>query len=107
MARLVDQLTENKIRAITESGLHADGRGLYLQLRPGGARSWILRFTLHGRTRDMGLGSLAEVNLIKARAKATEQRALLAQGIDPIEQAKSARNAGHVAIAASAGPTFE
>ena len=34
MPRLVDQLTEVKIRAISTNGLHADDAGLYLQVRP-------------------------------------------------------------------------
>jgi hypothetical protein len=46
---------------------------LYLQIRPGGARSWIYRFTLNGRTRDMGLGPLANVSLVKARSKAAAE----------------------------------
>jgi hypothetical protein len=56
MARLVQRLTEAKIRALTNDkiGLHHDGAGLYLQIRPGGARSWIYRFRLNNRTRDMG-----------------------------------------------------
>jgi integrase len=87
MARLVDQLTEAKIRTLTEIGMHADGGGLYLQIRPGGARSWIYRFTLNGRTRDMGLGAVATVTLVKARAKAAAARSLRDDGIDPIEQA--------------------
>jgi len=64
MARLVDQLTEAKIRTLNAPSLYPDGRGLYLQVRPGGGRSWIYRFTLNGRTRDMGLGALAEVNTV-------------------------------------------
>jgi integrase len=88
MTRLVDQLTEAKIRTATKNGLHADGRGLYLQIRPN-ARSWVYRFTLNGRTRDMGLGSLAVISLVKARAKATAARALVAEGVDPIEHAKA------------------
>jgi hypothetical protein len=44
MARLIQQLTEAKIRTLTKIGLHPDGAGLYLQIRPGGARSWIYRF---------------------------------------------------------------
>jgi nucleoid DNA-binding protein len=36
MARLIQQLTEAKIRALT-AGLHHDGAGLYLQIKPGGA----------------------------------------------------------------------
>jgi len=89
MARLVDQLTEAKIRTINAPGLYADGRGLYLQIRPGGAPSWIYRFTLNSRTRDMGLGALADVSLVKARAKAAAARALRDNGIDPIEQANA------------------
>src|SRR5437764_9661800 len=38
--------------------------GLYLQIRPR-AQSWIYRFRLNGRSRDMGLGSLADVGLIR------------------------------------------
>src|SRR6516165_6545575 len=84
MARLIQQLTEAKIRTLTV-GLHHDGAGLYLQIKPGGARSWIYRFRLNGRTRDMGLGALADVSLVKARDKTSAARVLVDDGIDPIE----------------------
>jgi hypothetical protein len=42
MARLIQQLTEAKIRALTKIGLHHDGAGLYLQIRPGGPGSTVL-----------------------------------------------------------------
>src|SRR5664279_5585747 len=106
MARLVDQLTEAKIRNLVAPGLHADGRGLYLQIRPGGARSWIYRFTLNGRTRDMGLGALAIVSLVKARGKAAGAHALRDDGIDPIEQA-NAQGATKAAPMDATAPTFE
>jgi integrase len=105
MPRLVDQLTEAKIRALTTPGLHADGRGLYLQIRPGGARSWIYRFTLNGRTRDMGLGPSANVSLVNARAKANTARLLRDAGTDPIENAIVTKTAAP--IIATSGPTFE
>src|SRR6516225_7082297 len=89
MARLIQQLTEAKIRTLTRIGLHPDGAGLYLQIRPGGARSWIYRFRLNGRTRDMGLGALADVSLVKARDKASAARALVNDGIDPIEHTRT------------------
>ncbi len=76
---------------MADFGLYADGHGLYLQIRHGGAKSWILRYTRNGRTRDKGLGSLADVSLVLARGKAAQCRALLAQDIDPIEQAKADR----------------
>jgi hypothetical protein len=104
MASLIEQLTENKIRTLTQPGLHADGGGLYLQIRPNGARSWIFRFTLNGRTRDRGLGSASTVGLVAARAKASECRALRAKGIDPIEHANAERTKG--AAVAPTAPTF-
>jgi integrase len=88
MARLIQQLTEAKVRTLTV-GLHHDGAGLYLQIKPGGARSWIYRFRLNGRTRDMGLGALADVSLVKARDKASAARALVKDGIDPIEHTRA------------------
>jgi integrase len=106
MAHLIEQLIEAKIRNIKSPGLYADGRGLYLQVRGAGALSWIYRFTLNGRTRDMGLGALAEVGLVAARAKAAECRSLQAKGIDPIEQASTARTGAKITIAGASGPTF-
>ena len=105
MARLIQQLTEAKIRTLT-AGLHHDGAGLYLQIKPGGARSWIYRFRLNNRTRDMGLGALADVSLVKARDKASAARTLVTDGIDPIEHTRT-----QVIIPAApkrnSSPTFE
>jgi integrase len=106
MARLVQQLTEAKIRKLTKIGLHHDGAGLYLQIRPGGARSWIYRFRLNSRTRDMGLGALADVSLVKAREKASAARTLVADGIDPIEHTR-AQATIPAAPKRHASPTFE
>src|SRR5215469_12964627 len=89
MARLIQKLTEAKIRTLIDIKLHPDGAGLYLQVKPGGARSWIYRFTLNGRTRDMGLGALADVSLVKAREKASAARALVEDGTDPIEHTRA------------------
>jgi len=106
MARLIQQLTEAKIRTLTDIKLHPDGAGLYLQIKPGGARSWIYRFTLNGRTRDMGLGALADVSLVKARDKASAARTLVNDGIDPIEHTR-AQAIIPAAPKRNASPTFE
>jgi len=81
----LSQLTVSRARVadIYPDGMYADGGGLYLQVS-GGARSWIYRYTLDGRTRYMGLGSLGAVSLAEARQKAGEARRLLAAGEDPI-----------------------
>jgi integrase len=65
-------------------GYHADGGGLYLQVTASGARSWILRYQLAGRRREMGIGSAGLYGLAQARERAQEARRLLADGIDPI-----------------------
>ena len=72
MPQLINRLDALKVRRAKRPGYYADGAGLYLQVARGGARSWIFRFTLNGRTRDMGLGSVATFSLGEARQAALE-----------------------------------
>lgn len=46
-----------------KAGRHADGGGLYLLVKPTGARSWLLRVQVDGRRRDIGLGSVETASL--------------------------------------------
>lgn len=82
------QLTAMKIKTLTEPGRYTDGDGLMLIVATGGVRSWMLRARIDGKRRDIGLGSLKVLTLAKARAKATELRRQIAQGIDPIAERK-------------------
>ncbi|WP_370654086.1 integrase arm-type DNA-binding domain-containing protein [Pseudotabrizicola sp.] len=45
-----------------------------------------LRLTVHGRWREMGLGSTQDIGLKDARAAAARWRTVAAQEIDPIKQ---------------------
>lgn len=67
-----------------------DGDNLYLQVASGGSKSWLFRYTLHGKAREMGLGAVGEqpdgVPLAEARKRAAAARAVLADGRDPIEE---------------------
>lgn len=65
-------------------GRYTDGKGLMLLVKSGGARSWVLRYQLNGRRRDMGLGPYPEVTLAAAREKALAARRHLVDGIDPL-----------------------
>lgn len=65
-------------------GRHTDGRGLMLVVKEGGARSWVLRYQLNGRRRDMGIGPYPEVTLAAAREKALAARRHLVDGVDPL-----------------------
>jgi integrase len=88
------------------TGMHGDGGGLWFQVTPSGARSWIFRFSLFGRAREMGLGSLNTVSLEEAREAALECRKLLREGRDPIEERRSRLAAARVA-ATRQEPTFQ
>ena len=65
--------------------MYADGNGLYLQVTGPEAKSWVFRYSLWGRAREMGLGSLRRTSLEDARTKAREYGAIRDQGIDPID----------------------
>ncbi len=65
-------------------GKHEDGGGLRLLRREDGSGSWVLRFSLHGRRREMGLGSAYDLTLAQARAEADRWRAFAMAGGDPI-----------------------
>lgn len=67
-------------------GRHADGAGLYLLVKPSGARSWLLRVQKDGKRRDIGLGSLAALSLADAREKAAMLRKHALNGRDPIAE---------------------
>lgn len=72
-------------------GRHGDGRGLFLYVKPSGARSWVLRYQVQGRRRDLGLGAYPDVSLATARDRAAEARRLIAEGEDPITKKQQAR----------------
>ncbi len=59
-------------RVAQEPGMYADGGGLYLQVTPGGA-SWVWRYMIKGRAREMGLGPLGLHGLKEARAPCSAQ----------------------------------
>ncbi len=87
-----------------------DGDGLYLQVADGNTKSWLLRYTLRGKAREMGLGPVGEppggVSLAKARALASEARGLLRDGRDPLVEREAVRVARQRAEAEASERTF-
>ena len=87
-----NQLTDVAVKSRNKApGYYLDGHGLYLQVSASGSRSWVLRYTLQGRVREMGLGSTDDFPLALARERAQRARQLLADGIDPIDHRNAAR----------------
>ena len=81
-------------------GRHCDGNGLYLYVQRTGTRSWIQRLVIHGRKRELGLGSVALVSLAEAREQALANRKLARAGGDPL--AEKRRSQGIPTFAAAA-----
>ncbi|WP_373086798.1 tyrosine-type recombinase/integrase [Sneathiella sp.] len=80
----IHRLTPRKV-ATAGTGKYEDGGGLRLVVSNAGSRKWVLRFTLNGKRREMGLGSYPDVGLADARTKASEYRQQASGNIDPIE----------------------
>jgi integrase len=92
-------------------GRHADGGGLHLLVKESGARSWVYRFMLKGRSRDLGLGPAGPdgVSLAAARDARDALRLKVKAGIDPVEerQREEQRIAAEAKAAAAALVTFK
>jgi hypothetical protein len=102
-----NKLSAKKVASIKTPGRVGDGGGLYLETRIGvdGMRhqSWLFRYKIGGRGREMGLGSLTASNgLAEARAERNRWRSVIKSGRDPItvrrqeEQAKALAAAGTI-----------
>ena len=86
----IGRLTALSVDRAKEPGYYADGGGLYLQVTANAnarasAKSWIYRYMLRGKAREMGLGPLSAISLKEARIRASECQKLRYDGIDPIE----------------------
>lgn len=100
MARQINRLSARGVQALKVPGMHADGAGLYLRVTKTGAKHWVFVFHWSGRRREMGLGGLLAVSLARAREKAADARAQVADGIDPVaarQRCKSLPTFGYVA----------
>ncbi len=74
-------------------GKYCDGAGLWLVVREDGGAQWVLRVTVHGRRREMGLGGYPEIGLAAARDLAERWRAMAKQGRDPIKEREAEERA--------------
>lgn len=99
MPKKATGLTARKVETLKTPGLFADGNGLYLQVTAAGAKTWIFRFQIDGRRRDMGLGSAGIVSLADARQVVLDARRMVRDGLDPIEARNAAKAAAAVQIA--------
>jgi integrase len=89
--RLTDKkITSTKPGAGASTVMLPDGEGLYLRIRPTGARGWVYVYDIAGQQRRMGLGTYPTVTLARARELAEEARRLRADGVDPLDARQAA-----------------
>jgi integrase len=101
MARNIERLSALAVSRAKAPGYYPDGAGLYLHITSSGARSWVYRFMLAGKAREMGLGPLPDTTLSEARGNAMQARKLRREGIDPIEWRKAAKAQARLEAASS------
>jgi integrase len=82
----IDLLTAAKVKSLKAPGDYLDGRGLYLQVRSETSKSWLLKYSMDKRAREMGLGSYFDFTLAEAREKRDALRKLIKAGVDPLQQ---------------------
>lgn len=93
MARSNNRLKALNISRPLTKGRYADGNGLYLQVQANGSKSWLLRYMLLGKAREMGLGRYPDISLAEARYLAQQARLKIAMGTDPIDARRVQRSA--------------
>jgi integrase len=120
MGRTLHRLSPTKVRIAKDTGMYADGGGLYLQVKVGADgrinKSWLFRYAIpetaisangieRQKERQMGLGSLDTISLAEAREATVHCRKLRVQGIDPIAARDAERT--KAALEAARAMTFD
>ncbi len=96
------KLTVKALESLAKAGVPGmtnDGAGLYFQISKTGGKSWIYRYKLNGKTRDMGLGKYSALSLAAARIEAAEARAKVVRGADPLAARDALRESQRAEVA--------
>lgn len=103
-------LTELEIRAAKakpKAYKVYDEKGLFLLVKPSGARLWRFKYVYAGVEKLLSFGPYPEVPLKRARAKRDEARKLICDAVDPGAKRKAEKSAQAETFAAVAGEWLE
>lgn len=78
------RLTKRDIERANKRRKYSDGRGLFLSVSANGRKTWAFCYTLAGRAREMGLGSIDFMSVDEACDRAIHLRKVVRDGIDPM-----------------------
>ena len=92
MPKIAKQLTDLEVKNLSSVGRHAVGgvQGLCKQISSSTSASWILKVTVGGLHKEIGLGSCRAVTLKEARDRARQLRVEVSQGLDPLQRDRRA-----------------
>lgn len=95
MGKIAKELSAIEVKRLSEPGLHPVGvvPGLRLNIKPSGAKSWILRTTVGAKRSDIGLGAYPAVTLAAAWERARKTLADIREGKDPVADRQAKRAA--------------
>lgn len=65
------------------NGFHSDGSNLYLRVTSPTSRQWVFRYSVHGKVRQLGMGSTIQRPIADARTLAQKMREAIRDGRDP------------------------
>jgi len=84
-------LTDTQIkglRPLQSPTKHSDGGGLHLLVSPTGGKLWRWSYRFGGKQKTLAFGAYPAISLAEARLKRADAKKLLANGVDPAQQAK-------------------
>jgi integrase len=107
MPKVAKALSALEVKRINSIGFTAVGTvaGLGILVSSNNSKSWVLRVTVGGKRKSMGLGSFNSVSYKDAIDKARSIKLEIESGIDPIAQKKSRKSA--LASQAAKNKTFK
>jgi integrase len=85
-------LSDMQIRrwvAAGEAIAKSDGAGLTFTLSKAGTATWVLRYMMAGRPRELTIGNYPDISLAAARKLAAEHRVSVDKGVDPAAEKRA------------------
>ena len=70
-----------------------DGQGLYILIKPNGAKWWRFDYSFEGKRLSLSLGIYPQVSLANVRLKANQARIDIANGLNPSDIRKAKKQA--------------
>lgn len=88
------KLTDKAIKAfkpLPRPYKKSDGKGLFLLIHSNGSKYWRFKYLINGHEKILSLGVYPEMSLDEARDKVYQERKLLSENKDPIQEKKLAK----------------